>query len=183
MPLSRHEIANADGSSRGLLGPARQFGVHTLYRPIVYWALIGIFLPVPFYLLTRRFPNTWVKYINIPVLLVGATFAPPANGINYASWMLVGFIFRASSPLSSHGTLADAFPAEYWLRRNRFRWWSKFNFVLSGGLETGTVLGTIMVFLTLQLPKADVGGVALNWWGNTVFQKCAPFAVRKPGRR
>lgn len=35
-----------------------------------------------------------MRYINVPVLLNGASYIPPATGINYSSWFIVGFIFR-----------------------------------------------------------------------------------------
>ncbi|PLW42849.1 hypothetical protein PCASD_07221 [Puccinia coronata f. sp. avenae] len=134
----------------GLLGPHRQFGEGTIYRPIVYFTLIGALLPIPFYLMTKRFPNSWLKYTNLPVLLLGACWIPPATPINYTSWILVGFIFQ------------------YVLRRMKFRWWSKYNFVLSAGLDVGTVIGAIIIFFTLQLPRGGQLGT-LNWWGNTVY--------------
>ena len=56
--------------------------------------LIGVIAPIPFWLWQRRFPDTRLKFINLPIMLTGPTVAPPANGINYASWFIVGFIFR-----------------------------------------------------------------------------------------
>lgn len=82
---------------RGLIGPARQFGIGMMYNPILYWLLVGAVLPVPFYLLGRRYPNSWLQYVNIPVLFTGAVYMPPATGINYSSWFLFGFIFRKPS--------------------------------------------------------------------------------------
>lgn len=41
---------------------------------------------------------------------------------------------------------------EFWMRRNNFRWWSKFNFLLSAGLDSGTVLSGLFIFFVLQLP-------------------------------
>ncbi|EFP80734.2 uncharacterized protein PGTG_06690 [Puccinia graminis f. sp. tritici CRL 75-36-700-3] len=140
----------------GLLGPHRQFGEGTIYRPIVYFTLIGAVLPIPFYLMTKRFPNSWLKYANLPVLLLGACWIPPATPINYTSWILVGFIFQ------------------YVLRRMKFRWWSKYNFVLSAGLDVGTVIGAIVIFFTLQLPRGGQLGT-LNWWGNTVYLETDDF--------
>ncbi|GAA5998997.1 hypothetical protein JCM5350_004400, partial [Sporobolomyces pararoseus] len=141
----------------GLIGPARQFAVGKLYNPILYWLLAGAILPVLTWLATRRFPNTFVKYINVPVALTGAIYMPPATGINFSSWILVGFIFQ------------------YVLRRRRFRWWSKFNFVLSAGLDSGTVLSGVVIFLTLSLPKN--GQISLDWWGNNVYTKTLDWAA------
>ncbi|KAH9814731.1 OPT oligopeptide transporter protein-domain-containing protein [Melampsora americana] len=140
----------------GLLGPQRQFGQGTIYRPIVYFTIIGGLIPIPFYLFTKRWPNSWLKYVNIPVLLVGACWIPPATAINYTSWIIVGFIFQ------------------YVFRRTKFRWWSKYNFVLSAGLDVGTVISAIVIFLTVQLfrPGSDA---TLNWWGNTVYVNTDDF--------
>lgn len=38
--------------------------------------------------------------------------------------------------------------------------------MLSAALDTGTILGIIVVFLALQLPKD--GTLAVTWWGTTV---------------
>ena len=167
---------------RGLIGPTRQFGNGTIYHGYVWALLFGAVIPVPFWWWQRRFPKTRLKYINIPVFLNGATFIPPATGINYSSWFLVGFIFREylfpSLPLSSSSSLVDLLRwvqereltarAEYLIRKRNFRWWSKFNYILSSALDSGTVLSLIVIFLALQLPKGNT--LSPNWWGNT-----APF--------
>jgi len=80
--------------NRGLVGPTRQFGPTGVYKFFMYAMLIGALAPIPFWLWQRRFPDTRLKFINLPVLLNGPTLAPPANGINYASWFIVGLIFR-----------------------------------------------------------------------------------------
>ncbi|KAI8459070.1 oligopeptide transporter 4 [Phakopsora pachyrhizi] len=140
----------------GLLGPQRQFGEGTTYRPIVYFTFVGAILPIPFYLMTKRWPNSWLKYVNLPVLLLGACWIPPATPINYSSYILVGFIFQ------------------YVLRRTKFRWWSKYNFVLSAGLDVGTVIGAIVIFFVLQLPRKG-GSQGIDWWGNNVFMNTDDF--------
>jgi hypothetical protein len=58
---------------------------------------------------------------------------------------------------------------EYFIRKRNFRWWSKFNYVLSAGLDSGTILAVIVIFFTLQLPFQN-GGLTVNWWGNVGFQ-------------
>lgn len=62
------------------------------------------------------------------------------------------------------------YSTEYVFRRTKFRWWSKYNFVLSAGLDVGTVISAIVIFLTVQLPRPGADGT-LNWWGNTVYVK------------
>jgi len=86
---------------RGLIGPTRQFGLAANYHGYLWALLVGALLPVPFWWWQRRFPNTRLKYINAPVFLNSTTLIPPATGINYSSWFLVGFIFREYHPPSS----------------------------------------------------------------------------------
>ena len=84
-------------NDRGLIGPARQFGPGETYSYLLYLLPVGAILPIPFWLLGRRYPNSWMNYVNIPVMIGGASYMPPATGINYSSWFLVGFIFRSSN--------------------------------------------------------------------------------------
>ncbi|KAI9630210.1 hypothetical protein KEM48_012153 [Puccinia striiformis f. sp. tritici PST-130] len=116
----------------GLLGPHRQFGEGTIYRPIL------------------------VEVCQFTGLTIRSMLDSTCNAYQLHSWILVGFIFQ------------------YVLRRMKFRWWSKYNFVLSAGLDVGTVIGAIVIFFTLQLPKGGQLGT-LNWWGNTVYLETDDF--------
>ncbi|EJF56838.1 OPT oligopeptide transporter [Dichomitus squalens] len=136
----------------GLIGPARQFGTDSIYHPQLYAIAIGAVLPLPFWLWQRRWPNKWNKFVNLPIVLNGIGLIPPATGINYSSWFLVGFIFQ------------------FLVRRRNFVWWSKFNYVLTAACDCGTVLSVLFIFFTLQFPK---GGFFVNWWGNTVYLNTA----------
>ncbi|KZO94991.1 oligopeptide transporter [Calocera viscosa TUFC12733] len=133
----------------GLIGPARQFGPISPYYPMVWSAcLFGALAPVPFWLLARRYPKSIWKSVNIPVILIAPTLIPPATGINYSSWFVVGFIFQ------------------YVIRRRFFQWWTKYNYILSSALDSGTVISVILIFFILQFPRN--GTIQLEWWGNTV---------------
>ncbi|KAF8577241.1 OPT superfamily oligopeptide transporter [Ramaria rubella] len=140
----------------GLIGPSRQFGRTSLYGPELFAFLFGAFIPIPFWFWRRRFPDSRLPLISMPVLLNGPSFIPPATGINYSSWFAVGFVFQ------------------YVVRTRHFAWWSKFNYVLSAALDSGTVLSICAVFLFLQFPG---GGVTLNWVGNTIFTRTADWKV------
>lgn len=117
---------------------------------MLWFFLLGAILPIPCYFLARRFPRSFWRYINMPLIFSATAVMPPASGINYSSWIMVGFIFQ------------------YLVRRYRFRWWMRYNYVLSAALDSGVIIGGLLVFFTLVLPK---GGITLNWWGNTVWQK------------
>lgn len=117
----------------GLIGPTRQFGTGSIYHPHLYAIIVGVFLPLPFWLWQRRRPNSWAKYVSTPIVLNGVSGIPPATGINYSSWFVVGVVFQ------------------YLIRKRNFAWWSKFNYVTSAALDCGTVLGLIFIFFTLQV--------------------------------
>ena len=133
----------------GLIGPSRQFGVSSIYHPQLYAIIVGVFLPLPFWLYARRYPQSWVRWVSTPVILNGVSAIPPATGINYSSWFLVGFIFQ------------------YLIRKRNFAWWSKFNYITSAAMDSGTVISLIFIFFTLQFPKGDT--IQVKWWGNEVF--------------
>ncbi|KIJ34648.1 hypothetical protein M422DRAFT_61375 [Sphaerobolus stellatus SS14] len=138
----------------GLIGPKRQFGAHSTYNPELYALVFGAFIPLPFWLLKRWNPNKSLPIFNMPVILNGALNIPPATGINYSSWFVVGFIFQ------------------YLMRKRHFAWWAKFNYILSAALDSGTVLSICAVFIFLQFPG---GGVSLNWIGNDIFMRTADW--------
>ncbi|KAF9463568.1 oligopeptide transporter [Collybia nuda] len=150
----------------GLIGPSRQFGTGSIYHPHLYAIIVGAFLPFPFWFWQRRYPNSWIKYVSTPVILNGVSSIPPATGINYSSWFAVGFVFQ------------------YLIRKKNFPWWSKFNYVASAALDSGTVISLIFIFFSLQFPRN--GSISLNWWGNWVHQHTAdwrrqPFLPIPPG--
>jgi len=123
-------------------------------------------MPIPFYFLSRRYPRSFWRYVNIPIAMVAASAVPPANGINIMSWILVGFIFQ------------------WFMRRFHFRWWLRYNYLLSTGLDAGVIIGLIVIFVSLQMPK---GGISVKWWGNSVWQNTAdaqmvPLKVLAPGQ-
>jgi OPT oligopeptide transporter protein len=126
---------------RGLIGPARQFGTGSVYHPHLYAIIVGVFIPVPFYLWQRRYPDSWARYVSMPVVIAGLSGIPPAMGINYSSWSLVTFIFP------------------YVIRKKNFVWWSKLNYVLSSALDSRTIISIMVTFFALQ-----VGCLFLYFW-------------------
>lgn len=118
-----------------MIGPSRQFGKGSIYHPHLYAIIVGAFLPVPFWLWQRRYPNSWIKWVSTPVILNGVSNIPPATGINYSSWFAVGFVFQ------------------YWIRKKNFAWWSKFNYVASSALDSGKLIFDIVGFGFLMLMR------------------------------
>lgn len=55
----------------GAIGPKRIFGWGQIYNSLTWGFLVGAILPVPVFFLQRRFPNSWLRYIHVPVLFFG----------------------------------------------------------------------------------------------------------------
>ncbi|KAJ7102359.1 OPT oligopeptide transporter protein-domain-containing protein [Mycena belliarum] len=136
----------------GGIGPSRLFGSAGMYNPLLYGFLFGVLAPVPFYYLARRYPLSYWRYVNIPVFCGGVGAIPAASAYNYAAWGLVGFIFN------------------FVIRRRNFRWWMRYNYVLSAALDAGGALAIIIIFFAVQYPN-DGRASSIKWWGNEVWQK------------
>ncbi|EKM53153.1 uncharacterized protein PHACADRAFT_197581 [Phanerochaete carnosa HHB-10118-sp] len=127
--------------------------------PLLYFFLLGAFLPLIIWLITKRYPDTILNYVNFPLMFAGINLIPPATAVNYVPWALLGFIFQ------------------YLLRRRYFPFWAKYNYVLSAALDAGTAIGVLLVYFCLQYPKnGRIGEDTISrWWGNTVFMKTADW--------
>ncbi|KAF9466766.1 OPT oligopeptide transporter [Collybia nuda] len=136
----------------GVIGPARQFSKGQVYYALTFFFLVGFACPLIAYLISLKYPNSWIRYVNFPVIFSGTGLIPPASAVNYVPWAIVGFIFQ------------------YVLRRRHFAWWTKYNYVLSAALDSGVAVMAILIFFILQYPKnGTIGADTIQvWWGNTV---------------
>ncbi|ROV94784.1 hypothetical protein VMCG_08848 [Cytospora schulzeri] len=131
----------------GVVGPKRMFS-DGIYNPTLYGFLIGALLPIPFYFLAKRFPNSWVRQIHIPVLLSGPLSLAPYNFSFYATCLWVAGFFNV------------------YVKR-RFRgWWQKYALVMTTAFQVGLALSAIVIFFAVQFNPVNI-----SWWGNNV-----PFA-------
>ncbi|KAJ6490473.1 OPT oligopeptide transporter [Mycena vulgaris] len=129
----------------GTIGPQRLFQHGQTYSQIMYFFLIGPCLVCIFYMLYKRYPNSWIRYVNLPIFFNSAGNIPPANTTQYSLWFITGFIFN------------------YYIRKRAFDWWKRYNYLLSAGLDTGVAFATIIIFFALSYQ-----GIKIVWWGNTV---------------
>lgn len=129
----------------GVIGPKRVFG--GLY-PVLQWCfLIGFLLAFPCIAIKKYFKQyKAVRYFQ-PVLIIG------------------GFLIYAPYNLSYYtpGLIASYF-FMYLIRKRYFNWWSKYNYVLSGGLQAGVAFSAVIIFFAVQYHEKDI-----NWWGNSVM--------------
>ncbi|KAF8139359.1 OPT oligopeptide transporter [Mycena galopus ATCC 62051] len=129
---------------------------HYKSTALVFFFLVGAAAPAIAWTLNRRYPNSFLKYVN-PVIFNGTGLIPPATALNYVPWAGVGFIFQ------------------YVIRRRHFSWFvSNFSpqlaHVLSAALDSGVAVSIIVIFFALQFPKNGTIGLTniATWWGNTV---------------
>ncbi|KAI0739693.1 OPT oligopeptide transporter [Daedaleopsis nitida] len=136
----------------GVIGPQRQFSAGQVYYSLLFFFLIGAILPCISYAISLKWPNSIIKYVNFPVIFSGIGYIPPASALNYVPWTIVAFIFN------------------YVIRRRHFSWWTKYNYILSAGLDSGVAIAAILIFFMVQYPKdGKIGANTLAvWWGNTV---------------
>ncbi|RID40838.1 hypothetical protein BRARA_J00850 [Brassica rapa] len=128
----------------GLVGPRRMFGDLGEYSAINWFFLVGAITPFFVWLATKAFPaQKWISQIHFPVILGATSMMPPAMAVNFTSWCIVAFIFG------------------HFVFKYKREWWTKYNYVLSGGLDAGTAFMTILIFLALGRR-----GIGLAWWGN-----------------
>ncbi|KAJ7172836.1 OPT oligopeptide transporter [Mycena crocata] len=141
----------------GVIGPARQFSPGQIYYGLCFFFLVGFLCPLGAWLCTLKWPNSWIRYLNFPVIFSGTGLIPPANSNNYVPWAIVGFIFQ------------------YVIRRRHFAWWTKYNYVLSAALDSGVAVSAVLIFFILQYPRnGDIGLTTIQtWWGNTVWLNTA----------
>jgi hypothetical protein len=158
----------------GVIGPRKYFTENN-YDALLYSFIIGAVLPVPVYCLSRRGRSKkfeegesgsedkrrsglW-RYVHIPLFLGGLNYLPPATGMNYGSWVVVGLVFG-------------------WVIKRRAQgWWVKYNFVLSAALDSSVGVAGVVIFLTVYFTGASSG---LKWWGTEVYKVCNPSLPPPP---
>lgn len=126
----------------GLLGPGRIFSPGQIYSGLLWFFPFGAILPVVFYYAQRKWPNSPLKYVLVPLVLGGGAAIPPASPLNYFTWGVVGFIFQ------------------YWIKRRYSAWWSRLNYLTASGLDTGLAISTLVIFFIFTINNID----APRWW-------------------
>ncbi|KAL5526996.1 hypothetical protein ACEPAF_8725 [Sanghuangporus sanghuang] len=146
---------NSDAITWGALGKQ-------LYKPggryaiVPFSILIGLAVPVPFWLIHQKFPKLHADKVITPILCWALGYL--SVGINtsvFTTFMLAVF-------------------SQYYLRRYRPRWFRKYNFLMSAALDGGT---QVMVFIYTFAVGGGSGTVrpfptwALNPTGNPDYCK------------
>ncbi|KAG0378654.1 hypothetical protein BGX24_003220 [Mortierella sp. AD032] len=131
----------------GAVAPARVFGSKddAWYSPVQWGFVVGALLPIPFWYASRKFPNIgWLKMVHWPVLLAATSNMPPALPYFYTNGLFIGFVFA------------------FLLRRYRYNWWSRYNYLTSAAMDTGVAISGLVIFFAFQAWEIEFPA----WWGN-----------------
>jgi len=122
------------------------FGAGKRYQWVPWAYVIGLVVPVPFWIIHRYWPRLRADYLYTPVICY------------YIGWLCVGI----NSSILSYFTIA--WFSQYYLRRNYPRWFVKYNYILGAALDGGT---QVMVFILSFAVFGAAGNSHLfkQWWG------------------
>ncbi|KAF7346900.1 OPT-domain-containing protein [Mycena venus] len=130
----------------GTLGPKRMFGAGGIYNSLLYCFLIGALLPIPVYLLRKRFKA--LEHLHLPVLITGGLIWTPGTMANVWPAVPVGYFFNV------------------FVKKRYLAWWSKYNYITATAFSVAIAISAIVIFFALQWPNVEI-----KWSGNT-----RPFA-------
>ncbi|RKO91473.1 OPT oligopeptide transporter protein-domain-containing protein [Blyttiomyces helicus] len=137
---------------RGDVGYKRIFGADSPYHPLLWFFLIGAFLPIPGYLLHRLSPNFGWNYVNWPIFL---------------------FSWGTGTPISYLMAIFVSYFSQFYAKRYRRHWYDKYNYTISAALDSGLIVTTILVYLVVTLP-----GLAGAQAGQYVYWAFNPNATK-----
>ncbi|SAM01495.1 hypothetical protein [Absidia glauca] len=144
------QTINSAAITWGAIGPMAMFGPSSRYYIILWAFVIGFFLPIPGWLLHKKFPKVGFNYINVPMILIGLATLPGTN----SSWITVSFIVIVVT--------------QGFVKRRYNKWFVKYNYLTSAALDSGT---SLMVFFLSMALFGGGSGIVYNfpvWWGNRI---------------
>lgn len=128
----------------GVIGPKKIFS--GIYPNLRWCFLIGFLLAFPVVFLQKMFKRNRLVQTFQPTLIIGGMLNwSPYNLTYYTPSFIASFFFM------------------YYIRKNLFAWWSKYNYVLSGGLSAGVAFSSVIIFFAVQYHDKSI-----SWWGNDV---------------
>ncbi|KAJ3760526.1 OPT oligopeptide transporter [Lentinula raphanica] len=151
---------NSNAIAWGALG-REMFSPGKTYYMVPVALALGALMPIPQYLLHRRFPkNKFLSNFNTGIVM------------QYSCFLSVG-INTSVNTSSFLGIMS-----QWWMRTKHPRWFTKYNYIISGALDGGTQV----ISFILNLAVFGAAGVEVDfpqWWGNDFnlsADRCAPPA-------
>jgi OPT oligopeptide transporter protein len=120
--------------------------------------VIGLFAPLPFWIIHKMAPKLRVDYWNVAIITSA----------------MAGLESGTHSALLFH--YATGFFSQFYLRKYRTRWFIKYNYILSAGMDGGAaVIGFILVFAVFGAAGHVVkfpAWVGNNWQSGGNYDFC-----------
>ncbi|ORX68030.1 oligopeptide transporter [Linderina pennispora] len=126
----------------GLVGPGRMFGGDSPYHTALYLFILGVLIPIPFWYLYKRYPNSIWKHVHIPVIMSISGSMPPMPTGTLVNWFI-----------------GACFLVALWQKLYRVAW-QRYAFATSAGLDSGLAISGIVIFFAFQ------NVVVPAYWGN-----------------
>ncbi|KAG6527158.1 hypothetical protein ZIOFF_009252 [Zingiber officinale] len=139
------------GVTWGLVGPSKTFYPDGMYSIVFIFALIGLVAPIPVWLLSQKYPEKkWIRLINFPLIFNAALVLPVGGMVGYWNWFIVGLLFN------------------YFIYHKHREWWTRYNYLLSAGLDAGSAVFVLLLRISLQFQNI----YGANWWGLELSDHC-----------
>lgn len=128
------------------------YGKESGYWIIPFGMFIGLFCPIPFWVIHRYSkPGSTLaktmKYINVPIITLYIGYLPYSVNGQWWSCFVIGFF------------------SQWWLRKYRPGWFKKYNYLTSAALDGGSQV--ILFILSFAVFGASNKAVDFPfWWGN-----------------
>ncbi|KAF5718578.1 OPT family small oligopeptide transporter [Fusarium mundagurra] len=129
----------------GVVGPRRLFGLQGPYRAVTYTIPIGVIVPIAVYFLSKRWPNTFWRNVNAPILFMGPMAWAPFNWSYMQGSIVLAFVFNKV------------------IKKRYAAWWEKYAYVLTSSMSAAIGISGAVMYFAVQH-----SGIALDWWGNRV---------------
>lgn len=124
----------------GVIGPKKTF---QLYPVLKYCFLIGAVLGLICVVFKWYGPRRITRVFQPTLWILGMVSFAPYNLSYYTMGLYMSIIFM------------------WYIRTWLTAWWSKYNYILTGGLLAGMAFSSIIVFFAVQYHNKSI-----DWWGN-----------------
>ncbi|KAJ2998267.1 hypothetical protein HDV02_004687 [Globomyces sp. JEL0801] len=112
----------------GGVSPKRFFTSETGYDNLYWFFVIGAIFPIMNYIMLRNFPRIGFHYINWPIIFQAVGLVPIGFANSILSVAIVTFI------------------TQHLVRKYNRRWYDRYNYILSGALDSAAIIVPVIVF-------------------------------------
>ncbi|KAI0058142.1 OPT superfamily oligopeptide transporter [Artomyces pyxidatus] len=133
------------------------FAAGKRYQWVAWAYFLGLFVPIPFWVVHRYFPKLRADYLYTPIILV------------FIGWLCVGI----NSSVASYFFVASF---SQWFLRTRYpKWFAKYNYIVAAALDGGTQVIVFILSFAVQ-GAAGTSHLFPQWWGANQggnYDRCA----------